>query len=58
MADEEDLQVVEDEIKRKFTIAKEGSGYIYHLDHSIPNNVSFQRYKYVIQLVKKYGGYD
>lgn len=54
MADE-DPQLIEDEIKSKFTIAKENSGYIYHSDHSIPNNVSFQRYKYVIELVKKYG---
>jgi len=53
----DDLRPIEKEIKKKFTIAKEGGGYIYSADHSIPNNVSFQQYKKVIELVKKYGSY-
>jgi len=48
---------LEKEIRMKFQIAKEGGGYIYHSDHSIPNNVSFQQYKKVMELVKKYGEY-
>lgn len=53
----DDPRPIEEEIKRKITIAKEGGGYIYHSDHSVPKNISFQNYKRVIELVKKYGEY-
>ncbi len=48
---------IEEEIRTKFEIAKKGGGYIYHSDHSVPKNVSFQHYQRVIELVKKYGKY-
>jgi len=54
----DDPKPIEREIKEKITVAKEGGGYIYHSDHSIPKNVSFQQYKRVIELVKKYGKYE
>ena len=54
----DDPKPIEEEIKKKITVAKEGSGYIYHSDHSVPKNVSFKQYKRVIELVKKYGQYD
>ena len=50
-------KILENEIKEKITHAKEGGGYIYHSDHSVPNNISFQQYREVIKLVKKYGKY-
>ena len=53
----DDLKPLEREIKNKITIAKEGGGYIYHSDHSVPKNVSFKNYKKVIELVLKYGRY-
>jgi len=53
----DDPKPIEKEIKKKITVAKEGGGYIYHSDHSVPKNVSFQNYKRVIELVKKYGEY-
>jgi uroporphyrinogen decarboxylase len=52
-----DPDVIEKEIGSKFEVAKKGGGYIYHSDHSIPNNVSFEQYKRVMELVKKYGKY-
>ena len=52
-----DPNVIEEEIRSKFEVAKKGGGYIYHEDHSIPNNVSFEQYKRVMELVKKYGKY-
>ncbi|MGC9063614.1 MAG: hypothetical protein ACP5JL_02935 [bacterium] len=52
-----DPVAIEEEISRKFEIAKKGGGYIYHSDHSIPKNISFEQYKYVIDLVKRYGKY-
>lgn len=56
MADE-DPSKIEEEIKKKFEVVKRDGGYIYHSDHSIPNNVSFQQYCRVMELVKKYGVY-
>lgn len=48
---------IEEEIRTKFEVAKKGGGYIYHSDHSVPNNVSFQQYCRVMELVRKYGVY-
>ena len=53
----DDPAVIEAEIKTKVRAAKEGGGYIYHSDHSVPDNVSFQQYKRVIDLVLEYGVY-
>ena len=52
-----DPDLIEQEISSKIPVAKEGGGYIYHSDHSVPSNVSFEQYKRVIELVKKYGQY-
>ena len=52
-----DPSVIEEEIKRKVSFAKRGGGYIYHSDHSVPNNVSFQRYCRVLELAMEYGAY-
>ncbi len=52
-----DPKVIEEEIRTKFEVAKKGGGYIYHSDHSVPDNVSFEQYKRVIELVHKYGKY-
>ena len=52
-----DPQAIEREIASKIPVAKAGGGYIYHSDHSIPNNVSFAQYCRALELVKKYGQY-
>ncbi|MGC9319058.1 MAG: uroporphyrinogen decarboxylase family protein [Armatimonadota bacterium] len=52
-----DPRVIEEEIATKIGLAKRGGGYIYHSDHSVPDNVSFQQYEYVIELVHKHGQY-
>lgn len=54
----DDPKPIEKEIREKILVAKEGGGYIYHSDHSVPKNVSFEQYKRVIELVHKYGKYD
>ena len=53
-----DPSVIEEEIRTKVSIAKVGGGYIYHSDHSVPDNVSFQQYCRVIELVQQYGKYE
>jgi uroporphyrinogen decarboxylase len=48
---------IEQEMRTKLTVAKKDGGYIYHSDHSVPDNVSFQQYCRVIELVHEYGTY-
>jgi uroporphyrinogen decarboxylase len=48
---------IEREIRTKIGVAKQGGGYIYHSDHSVPDDVSFAAYTRVIDLVHKYGSY-
>ena len=49
---------IEHEIRTKITCAKQGGGYIYHSDHSVPDDVSFANYCRVIDLVRTYGSYS
>ena len=43
-------------VLRKLNAAK-GGGYIFQSDHSVPSNVSGERYEYVIGLVRRHGSY-
>ena len=52
-----DPAVIEEEIASKVGFAKKGGGYLYHSDHSVPDDISFQQYCRVIELVKKYGAF-
>jgi uroporphyrinogen decarboxylase len=52
-----DPAVIEEEIASKIGFAKRGGGYLYHSDHSVPDDVSWERYCLVMELVKKYGSY-
>ncbi len=47
--------VIEEEIATKIPIAKQGGGYIYHSDHSVPDNVSFAQYQHMLDLVLRIG---
>ena len=53
-----DPAVIEEEIRSKIPIAKQSGGYIYHSDHSVPSNVSFEQYKRVMELVAECGKYE
>jgi uroporphyrinogen decarboxylase len=46
-----------EEIKSKVGRGKEGGGYIYHSDHSVPPKVSLEEYRKVLDLVLEYGRY-
>ncbi|MDH7480713.1 MAG: uroporphyrinogen decarboxylase family protein [Armatimonadota bacterium] len=48
---------IEEEISSKVPIAMKGGGYIFHSDHSVPPTVSFDNYRYAIELLEKYGKY-
>ncbi|NLH99517.1 MAG: hypothetical protein GX446_08480 [Chthonomonadales bacterium] len=49
---------LEHEVRSKVLAAKEGGGYIYHVDHSIPPTIGLARYARVIELVREHGSYD
>ncbi len=51
-----DLDELKFSVLRKLNAAK-GGGYIFQSDHSVPANVSGERYEYVVDLVRKYGRY-
>ncbi len=48
---------MEREVAGKIPVLKQGGGYIYHSDHSVPDNVSFEDYCHLVELVRQYGGY-
>ena len=48
----------EAELRDKITFAKQGGGYMYHSDHSVPPEVSFARYQWIMELLEKYGSCD
>ena len=49
---------IEREISTKLSVARRCGGYIFHSDHSVPNNVSFENYRLAIELARRYGSYD
>jgi len=55
----EDESVLENEVRGKLAIGMSNpGGYIFHSDHSIPPQVSFQRYGKVVELVRRHGAYS
>lgn len=50
------LEELKAEVMTKLNAAK-GGGYIVQSDHSVPSNVSAERYEFVYNLVKKHGRY-
>jgi len=50
------LPELERAVLRKLNAAK-GGGYIFQSDHSVPSNVSAERYEFVIDVVRKNGNY-
>ena len=50
-------EACEEEIREKILCGKEGGGYMYHSDHSVPPEVTFDRYRWIMDLVHEYGTY-
>ncbi len=51
-----DRDQIRHEVLTKLNAAK-GGGYILQSDHSVPDNVDFDSYDYMIQLAREYGKY-
>ena len=52
-----DLDRLHDEIKAKVSFAKQGGGYIFGSDHSIPENVPLLAYEKMVEWGLEYGRY-
>lgn len=52
-----DLEMIEAEIAGKMEAGKSKKNYIYHSDHSIPPQVSWETYQAIIRMVEKHGQY-
>lgn len=52
-----DRGAIREEVTSKLLAAKPGGGYIYHSDHSVPPTVSFDSYRYAVELARELGQY-
>lgn len=52
-----DRAAIREEVRSKTMAAKEGGGFIFHSDGSIPPTVSFSDFCYAIDLAREYGQY-
>jgi len=48
---------IEQEVVSKLAVAKEGGGYIFHSDHSVPPTVSLDNYTFALRLLDEHGKY-
>ena len=53
----DDIDKVKAEMERIIPAMKEGGGYVFASDHSIPNSVSYQNMKEIAALARKLGKY-
>jgi len=53
----DDREKIEAEMRRVIPVMKESGGYIFASDHSIPNTVSFDNFRKIIELVRELGSY-
>lgn len=51
----DDKEAIVEKIRRLVPVLKEGSGYIFSSDHSIPNSVSLENFREIIATVKEVG---
>jgi len=53
-----DPAVLEKEISEKVAAASKGGGYIFSSDHSIPDDVPLEKYKWMVELGRQYGSFE
>jgi uroporphyrinogen decarboxylase len=53
-----DRAIIEEEVTTKLAAGKAKKGYIYHSDHSVPPQVSWDTYQFIIELLERYGTYE
>jgi len=53
----DDLPASEAEMRRLVPVLKEGGGYIFSSDHSVPSSVSLAGFRRIVELAKELGAY-
>ncbi|MCY3022463.1 MAG: hypothetical protein NTW87_26075 [Planctomycetota bacterium] len=53
----DDLEAIEAEMRKVVPVLKEGGGYIFSSDHSIPSTVSLKGFRRIVALAKELGRY-
>lgn len=53
----DDIDRIEAEIVRLLPILKQSGGYLFQEDHSIPDSVSLDNYRRIVQIAREYGSY-
>ncbi|MHC1695314.1 MAG: uroporphyrinogen decarboxylase family protein [Eubacteriales bacterium] len=53
----DDTEAITSEMKAKIPALKENGGYIFSSDHSVPNTVSLENFRYITDMAKKLGSY-
>jgi len=53
-----DRAKIEAEVKAKLAAGMATKGYIYHSDHSVPPQVSWETYQFIIELLERHSRYD
>jgi uroporphyrinogen decarboxylase len=54
----DDIDRIEAEIRRLLPVLKESGGYIFQEDHSIPDSVSLENYRRIVEVAHALGSYD
>jgi uroporphyrinogen decarboxylase len=49
---------IEQQMREFLPVLKEGGGYIFASDHSIPNSVSFADFTWIVELYRELGSYE
>ncbi len=52
-----DVEAITEEMRKVIPVMKEGGGYIFSSDHSVPDSVSLENFRYITDLAKKLGSY-
>lgn len=52
-----DRATIEAEVREKLAAGMAEKSYIYHSDHSVPPQVSWETYQFIIKLLDRYGNY-
>jgi uroporphyrinogen decarboxylase len=53
-----DREIINQELESKIPVVKGQYGYVLHSDHSIPNTVEYDSYRYFIERGLALGRYD
>ena len=54
----DDKEAIIEEMRKVIPVLKKNGGYIFSSDHSIPNSVSLENMKAIVEEVKKLGVYE